>query len=76
MAKDAAGICKSLGADIFTVSWQRAGDAQPATAGTAAHVPASPAARIVPACSRRGAQAMRRLNACVLACASRRQEPA
>ncbi|KAK9845317.1 hypothetical protein WJX81_003385 [Elliptochloris bilobata] len=33
VAKDAAGICKSLGGDNFTVSWQRAGDAEPATAG-------------------------------------------
>jgi hypothetical protein len=33
VARDAAGVCKSLGGDIFTVAWQRAGDAQPATAG-------------------------------------------
>ena len=42
VAKDAAGVCKSLGGDLFTISWQRAGDAQPATAGAAAH----PTARI------------------------------
>lgn len=40
VAKDAAGVCKSLGGDVFTVSWQRAGDAQPATAGTSPHVSA------------------------------------
>lgn len=40
VAKDAAGVCKSLGGDIFTISWQRAGDTQPATAGTPPHISA------------------------------------
>lgn len=33
MAKDAKGFQKSLGGDVFTVSWERAGDDEPATFG-------------------------------------------
>ena len=35
VAKDAAGVQKSLGGDVFTVSWERAGqdDATPPTSG-------------------------------------------
>ena len=33
VAKDAKGFQKSLGADVFTVSWERAGDDEPATFG-------------------------------------------
>ena len=35
VAKDAKGFQKSLGGDIFTASWARAGDDEPATHGTA-----------------------------------------
>ena len=38
VAKDAKGFQKSLGGDVFTVSWARAGDDEPATHGmTASH---------------------------------------
>lgn len=33
VAKDAKGFQKSLGGDVFTVSWERAGDDEPATFG-------------------------------------------
>jgi len=33
VAKDAKGFQKSLGGDIFTVSWQRAGQDEPPTTG-------------------------------------------
>lgn len=35
VAKDAKGFQKSLGGDVFTVSWSRAGDDEPATFGKA-----------------------------------------
>lgn len=33
VAKDAKGFQKSLGGDVFTVSWARAGDDEPPTFG-------------------------------------------
>lgn len=33
VAKDTKGFQKSLGGDVFTVSWERAGDDEPATFG-------------------------------------------
>ena len=38
VAKDAKGFQKSLGGDVFTASWARAGDDEPATHGTASTV--------------------------------------
>ena len=35
VAKDAKGFQKSLGGDVFTAAWARAGDDEPATHGTA-----------------------------------------
>ena len=35
VAKDAKGFQKSLGGDVFTVSWARSGDDEPPTFGTA-----------------------------------------
>ena len=35
VAKDAKGFQKCLGGDVFTVSWARAGDDEPATSGKA-----------------------------------------
>ena len=35
VAKDAKGFQKCLGGDVFTVSWARAGDDEPATSGEA-----------------------------------------
>ena len=35
VAKDAKGFQKSLGGDVFTASWARAGDDEPATHGKA-----------------------------------------
>ena len=40
VAKDAKGFQKSLGGDVFTVSWQRLGqDDEPATTGTMPSIP-------------------------------------
>lgn len=36
VAKDAKGFQKSLGGDVFTVSWERAGDDESATVGECA----------------------------------------
>lgn len=39
LAKDAKGFQKSLGGDVFTVSWQRLGQDEPATTGTSTPFP-------------------------------------